>query len=102
VDQLGGEHVEKYQETKGGDTKRTQREKNTLNIKRDKVKDTDAGFVRKTGEGFLGLQNRKKYVDGVEVGGSEARKQRRENRRDTRQQKRSADPRRQPLIKRKR
>ena len=35
-------------------------------MKRDKVKDTKKGYVRKTGEGFLGLKNRQKYIDGVQ------------------------------------
>ena len=48
-------------------TKTTRRMKGSLNIQRDKVKRKKKGFVRKTGEGFLGLQNRKKYIDGVEV-----------------------------------
>ena len=39
----------------------------TLNRKVDKVKLKKKGYVRKTGEGFLGLQNRKKYIDGIEV-----------------------------------
>ena len=49
-------------------TKTTRRKKGSLNIQRDKVKikgkGPDSKFVRKTGEGFLGLQNRKKYIDG--------------------------------------
>ena len=39
----------------------------TLNRKVDKVKKKKKGYVRKTGEGFLGLENRKKYIDGIEV-----------------------------------
>ena len=46
-------------------TKQTQRKKGTLDMKRDKVKKKKKGYVRKTCEGFLGLQNRKKYIDGV-------------------------------------
>ena len=40
---------------------------NGLNQTRDKTKVKEDGtLVRKTGEGFLGLQNRKKYIDGVD------------------------------------
>ena len=60
--------------------KTTRRKEGSLNIQRDKTKQRGAGFlgklgigfgrghyVRKTGEGFLGLQNRRKFIDGKEV-----------------------------------
>ena len=62
--ELNDSAVESYME---GDkiNKRTRREKGTLDIQREKVKDKGRkGYVRKTGEGFLGLQKRKKYIDG--------------------------------------
>ena len=61
----GDKSIEKYVE---GDkiAKTTKRKKKSLDMKRDKVKQKKKGYVRKTGEGFLGLQNRKKYIDGVE------------------------------------
>ena len=61
----GDDSIEKYVE---GDkmVKTTKRKKKSLKMKRDKVKQKKKGYVRKTGEGFLGLQNRKKYIDGVE------------------------------------
>ena len=64
-DQQSTNAIEKYLEGKDI-TKTTRRDKGSLNIMRDKVKDKGKGFVRKTGEGFLGMQNRKKYIDGVE------------------------------------
>ena len=64
-DQQSTNAIEKYLEGKNM-TKTTRRDQGTLNIQRDKVKEKKKGFVRKTGEGFLGLQNRKKYIDGVE------------------------------------
>ena len=83
-------YKESYMQSSGKrkTTKKTRREKGSLNLKRDKVKFTRSrtygknfdfgtkdtpgdegkkwtqGYVRKTGEGFLGLQNRKTYVDG--------------------------------------
>ena len=59
-------YVESYMEGENI-TKTTRRQSGSLDMKRDKVKRKKQGFVRKTGEGFLGLENRKKYVDGVEV-----------------------------------
>ena len=59
-------YIESYMEGKNI-TKTTRRQSGSLNMQRDKVKRKKKGFVRKTGEGFLGLQNRKKYIDGVEV-----------------------------------
>ena len=63
----GKDYKESYLEGKNI-TKTTRRKKGSLNIQRDKVKikgkGPDSKFVRKTGEGFLGLQNRKKYIDG--------------------------------------
>ena len=66
VDEASGEgpKIESYVEGKRI-SKKTQRDKGTLDTRRDKVKDTKRGYIRKTGEGFLGLQNRKKYIDGV-------------------------------------
>ena len=66
VDKASGEgpKIESYVEGRNI-AKKTQRDKGTLDIRRDKVKDTKRGNIRKTGEGFLGLQNRKKYIDGV-------------------------------------
>ena len=77
VDEASGEgpKIESYMTGKKL-AKTTQRDKGTkeflksgMEIKRDKVKRKGTGkksrFVRKTGEGFLGLQNRKKYIDGV-------------------------------------
>ena len=66
VDAPGDAHVEKYLE---GDkiAKSTRRKRGSLEIQRDKTKRKKKGFVRKTGEGFLGLQNRRKWIDGVEV-----------------------------------
>ena len=63
IEQLDDNAVESYME---GDkiNKRTRRKKGTLDIEREKVKDKKKGYVRKTGEGFLGLQKRKKYIDG--------------------------------------
>ena len=86
----GQNYKESYMESSGKrkTTKKTRRKKGSLNITRDKVKFTRSrrygknydfgtkdmvgsegekwtqGYVRKTGEGFLGLQNRKTYVDG--------------------------------------
>ena len=80
-------YKESYVESSGKrkTTKKTRRKKGSLNITRDKVKFTRSkkydfgthegsgssegtkytqGYIRKTGEGFLGLQNRKTYVDG--------------------------------------
>ena len=57
--------IEKYLEGKNI-TKTSRRGDGSLNIQRDKVKRKGDVFVRKTGEGFLGLGNRKKYIDGVE------------------------------------
>ena len=59
-------YIESYMEGENI-TKTTRRQSGSLNMQRDKVKRKKEGFVRKTGEGFLGLQNRKKYIDGVEV-----------------------------------
>jgi len=90
VEAGGKKFKESYMVSSGkrSTTKKTRREKGTLNITRDKVKFTRSrrygknydfgtkdtpgdegekwtqGYVRKTGEGFLGLQNRKTYVDG--------------------------------------
>ena len=90
VEAGGRKFKESYMQSGGKrkTTKKTRREKGSLNITRDKVKFTRSrrygknydfgtkdmvgsegekwtqGYVRKTGEGFLGLQNRKTYVDG--------------------------------------
>ena len=66
VDAPGDEHIEKYLEGKRI-AKSTRRKKGSLKTQRDKTKRKKKGWVRKTGEGFLGLQNRRKWVDGVEV-----------------------------------
>jgi hypothetical protein len=88
VEAGGKKFKESYMQSGGKrrTTKKTRREKGSLNIIRDKVKRSKSkkydfgnipdiegkptdkkysfGYVRKTGEGFLGLQNRKTYVDG--------------------------------------
>ncbi len=88
VEAGGKKFKESYMQSGGKrrTTKKTRREKGSGNIIRDKVKRSKSkkydfgnipdiegkptdkkysfGYVRKTGEGFLGLQNRKTYVDG--------------------------------------
>jgi hypothetical protein len=47
-----------------GKTKKTRRAVGSARMIRDKVKSRKGISIRKTGEGFLGLQNRKRYHDG--------------------------------------
>jgi len=77
--------------------KATRRKQGSLDIQKDKTKRKRKGLVRKTGEGFLGLQNRKKYIDGVlqekgadkqETIAQERRRKRREYNKSQRQQRR--------------
>ena len=87
-DEEGKRFKEKY--TSGRNlAKKTRRKQGSLDIKRDKTKKKRGNLVRKTGEGFLGLQNRRKFVDGVEET-KETKKARREERREERREGRQA------------
>ena len=95
-DDKGKRYKESY--TSGENlAKATRRKQGSLDIQRDKTKRKRKGLVRKTSEGFLGLQNRQKYIDGVlqekgadkqETIAQERRRKRREYNKSQRQQRR--------------
>lgn len=83
-DEEGKRYEEKY--TSGRNlAKKTRRKQGSLDIQRDKTKKKKGNLVRKTGEGFLGLENRRKFVDGVEET-RDTKKERREDRRGERKE----------------